>query len=216
MYIDIKKILSEINIKIKGVVHIGAHKGEELNLYRSLGVKKILLYEANPNLIRFLKFKKIIFNFLFNMKIQVINKTLSDKKENIIFNITSNSQSSSILNLKLHKKMYPKIAKIKEIKVETNTLNDEFKNNYWNTNQYNMLNMDIQGAELLVLKGARTIIPHLDIIYTEINFKEMYENCALAKDIDNYLEEFGFIRYLTSTPESEYWGDALYIKKNLI
>jgi hypothetical protein len=42
MYIDIKKILSEINIKIKGVVHIGAHKGEELNLYRSLGVKKTL------------------------------------------------------------------------------------------------------------------------------------------------------------------------------
>ena len=216
MYINIKNILIKKNIKIKGVVHIGAHKGEEINLYRSIGIKKILLYEANPKLIRFLKYKKTFFNFFFNMKIQVINKALAEKKGNILFNITSNTQSSSILNLKFHQDMYPKIKKIRDINIETCTLNDEFENRYLDIKEYNMLNMDIQGAELLVLKGANKIIPHFDIIYTEINFKEMYENCALAKDLDKYLEEFGFIRYITSTPESEYWGDALYIKKNLI
>jgi FkbM family methyltransferase len=213
MYIDLKKFIDNKNIKLKGVVHVGAHKGEEINLYRSMGIKKILLYEANPELIRFLNYKKTFFNLFFNMKIQVINKALAEKKGNILFNITSNTQSSSILNLKLHKDMYPKIKKIKDINIETSTLNDEFKNNYLDMKEYNMLNMDIQGAELLVLKGANKIIPHFDIIYTEINFKEMYEGCALADDLDNFLEIYGFYRCMTSTPESEYWGDAIYIKK---
>ena len=213
MYIDLKKFINNKNIKVKGVVHVGAHKGEEINLYRSIGIKKILLYEANPELIRFLNYKKTFFNLFFNMKIQVLNKVLAEKKSNILFNITSNTQSSSILNLKLHKDMYPKIKKIKDINIETCTLNDEFKNNYLDMKEYNMLNMDIQGAELLVLKGANKIIPHFDIIYTEINFKEMYEGCALAKDLDNFLETYGFYRCMTSTPESEHWGDAIYIKK---
>ena len=76
-----------------------------------------------------------------------------------------------------------------------------------------MLNMDIQGSELLVLKGSTNILKNFDLIYTEINFKEMYEGCALADDLDNFLEIYGFYRSMTSTPESEHWGDAIYIKK---
>ena len=33
MYIDLKKIIDEYKINIKGVIHIGAHKGEELYSY---------------------------------------------------------------------------------------------------------------------------------------------------------------------------------------
>ena len=67
MYIDLKKFINNKNIKVKGVVHVGAHKGEEINLYRSIGIKKILLYEANPELIRFLNYKKTFFNLFFNI-----------------------------------------------------------------------------------------------------------------------------------------------------
>ena len=146
------------------------------------------------------------------MNIYLENKALLDSLGEVNLNITSNSQSSSILNLKEHSIMYPTIKKIKEVKVPSSTLNYEFSKKY-NIKNYNMLNMDIQGSELLVLKGSANILKNFDLIYTEINFKEMYEGCALVDDLDNFLETYGFYRCMTSTPESEYWGDAIYIKK---
>ena len=65
MYIDLKKFLKEINLAIKGVIHVGAHKGEELNLYKSLKIKNVILFEPNPSLIKILNIKKNIYNFFF-------------------------------------------------------------------------------------------------------------------------------------------------------
>ena len=56
------------------------------------------------------------------------------------------------------------------------------------------------------------ILKNIDAIYTEINFEELYENCVLAKDLDNFLDNFKFKRVLTETPEHPTWGDALYLK----
>ena len=95
MYIDLKNFLKDYDLKIKGVIHVGAHKGEELNLYNSLNIKKVLLYEPNSSLIKILKIKKYFYNFFFNMEIQVINKAISNFSGKIKLNITSNSQSSS-------------------------------------------------------------------------------------------------------------------------
>ena len=73
-------------------------------------LKNVILIEANPNLISKLKLKKFIYNHLFKMNINIENFAVhsSDDKE-IELNITNNSQSSSILDLKLHKDLYPSI-----------------------------------------------------------------------------------------------------------
>lgn len=81
MLIDIKNILNKFNIKPLGVIHLGAHEGEELKLYKKLNIKNILLYEANKKLINYLKFKSTIFNFIFDMNIKIINKVIYDKKK---------------------------------------------------------------------------------------------------------------------------------------
>lgn len=212
MYINLNEYLDKQELIIKGVIHIGAHKGEELGLYRSLKIKKILLYEANNYLIKNLKIKKFLYKYLFNTQIDIVNKAVSDNIGFLDLNVTSNSQSSSILKLKEHSKLYPNIKEIKKIKIESTTLNKEFEEKF-NINDFNMLNMDIQGAELLVLKGASSILDKIDLIYTEINFIEMYENCALADELDQYLIGYGFHRALTKTPESDFWGDAIYVRK---
>lgn len=219
MLIDIRNILSKFHIKPLGVIYLGAHKGEELNLYKKLNVKNILLYEANKKLINYLKLKSAIFNFLFNMNIKIINKVIYDKKSICKINITSNSQSSSILDLGIHKELYPDIVKKEEVLVEGNTLDDEFSN-FHNIDNYNFLNIDIQGAELLALLGAQTILDKLDIIYTEINYDFVYKNCALVLDIDNLLKKYNFVRYYTSDVKNKknisVWGDAIYLKKKLV
>jgi FkbM family methyltransferase len=219
MLIDIQNILNKFHIKPLGVIHLGAHKGEELKLYKKLNIKNILLYEANKKLINYLKIKSLIFNFLFNMNIKIINKVIYDKKNISKLNVTSNSQSSSILDLGIHQELYPNIVKKEEVLVEGNTLDDEFSN-FYNISNYNFLNIDIQGAELLALLGAQTILNKLDIIYTEINYDYVYKNCALVSDIDNLLKKYNFVRYYTRDVKNKknipVWGDAIYLNKKLV
>lgn len=219
MLINIEDFLKKLNITPRGVIHLGAHKGEELNFYRKLKVTNIILYEANKNLINLLKFKSFFFNFFFRMNIKVINKIIYNQDKPYRLNITSNTQSSSILNLGLHKELYPNIVQKEEILVEGSTLNSEFKN-LFNINYFNILNMDIQGSELLALLGANQIIDKLDVIYTEINYDYVYEDCALINEIDEYLKKYNFIRFATKNIKDNrgkpVWGDAFYVQKRFI
>ena len=77
-----------------------------------------------------------------------------------------------------------------------------------------MLNMDIQGAELLALKGAKNCLKYFDVIYTEINIKEMYQGCALVGEINKFLEEYGFVRDMEDEiTDNVGWCDAMYFRK---
>jgi hypothetical protein len=80
--------------------------------------------------------------------------------------------------------------------------------------------MDIQGSELLALLGANQIIDKLDVIYTEINYDYVYEECALINEIDEYLNKHNFIRFATKIVNDDHgkpvWGDALYVQKKFI
>ena len=79
---------------------------------------------------------------------------------------------------------------------------------------FNFLNLDIQGAELLALQGLEDNLKFIDYIYTEINTGEVYKNCAKVNEIDEFLKKYGFERVETAMTSWE-WGDAFYIKKGL-
>ena len=42
--------MSEYGIRPGGVVHVGAHQGNEISTYKKNGIKKVVFIEANPNL----------------------------------------------------------------------------------------------------------------------------------------------------------------------
>ena len=81
----------------------------------------------------------------------------------VTLNVTNNLQSSSILELKKHKEYYPNITVDKRVNVFTLTLDDLFDECDLKIEKYNFLNIDIQGAELLALKGAGNILKKLNI-----------------------------------------------------
>jgi FkbM family methyltransferase len=118
-------------------------------------------------------------------------------------------QSCSVLEPKIHLKQYPKI---KFDKKETVTM-DKLDNIEFDRAKFNMINVDTQGYELEVFKGATETLQTIDIIYSEVNFEEVYKGCVLVDDLDKFLGKFGFVRILTDAkPKS--WGDALYLKYN--
>ena len=213
MYVSVKKIIKDYNLNIKGIIHIGACRGEEVFSYYRNGIKKVILIEANTSLIKQLKFKTFFFNKLFNMNIEIENFAATNESGvKVKLNIANNTQSSSILKLGKHSELYPEVKYIKEIDIITDTINNIFEKKY-NIRDFNFMNLDIQGAELLALKGSDKILNYIDAIYTEVNLDEIYVNCVKIDELDKYLENFGFKRVLLETPDSNLWGDALYLKK---
>lgn len=202
---EIYSILLNNNINITGALHIGAHDCEELSFYNNLKLnnKNIIWIEAMEH--------KVIENKKRGIE-NIYSAIISDKDNEIItFNIANNGQSSSMLEFKTHTLEHPDVKFIDSFTSKTITIDTFFITNNLNCNEYNFWNFDIQGAELLALKGGTKSIENVKAIYLEVNEKELYKNCGLITDIDNFLQKYGFIRILTKMTNHG-WGDALYIK----
>ena len=117
-------------------------------------------------------------------------------------------QSSSILKPLKHLDQYPHIKFNDKEKVKITKL-DNFIDNKDN---FNFINIDVQGYELEVFKGGTEFIKTIDYIMTEVNRDEVYSGCAKIDEIDNFLKEFNFKRVET-TWDGGTWGDAFYVKE---
>lgn len=73
-----------------------------------------------------------------------------------------------------------------------------------------LLWMDIQGAELLALKGMGKYLERVRIIHTEVEFLEIYQGQPLFKEVKTYLNAQGF-RLIEFTNLEQYSGDAVFI-----
>lgn len=206
MLIKFSEIVKKYNMNITGIIHIGAHYGEEIPDYVNNGITDIMLFE--PLSENFNILENNIKNL--NANIQGYQVALGSKPGNSNMYVSSNNkESSSILKPKVHLLQYPDISFTSTEVVEVKTL-DEFE-----TSGFNFINMDVQGYELEVLKGGCTTLKHIDYVYCEVNRDEVYENNALVEDIDEYLKQYDLTRVEIDWSGGT-WGDALYVKTKLI
>lgn len=199
----IQKIIEKYNIQINSAFHIGAHRCEEQNFYNQINAKDVLWIDANKDLVDQMK----------NQGVEnIFHAVISDKDdEEVTFHIANNGQSSSILELGTHKNEHPDVWYVKDIPAKTITIDTFFKENNIDSNKYNFWNFDIQGSELHALKGAVNSIKFADVIYLEVNERELYLGCGLINEIDDFLKPFGFLRVETEMTQHS-WGDSIYVK----
>lgn len=192
-------------MNIKGVVHIGAHYGEEIQEYVDNGIQKITVFE--PLSENFDVLSQRLQNV--NADIQGYQVALGSKKGTATMYLSSNeAQSSSILKPKEHLEHHPDVSFDGTEEVEVDIL-DTF-----DIGESNFINIDVQGYELEVFKGGQKTLEQIDYVYCEVNRGEMYEGNPMVEELDEFLNEYGFERVETHWPETWYkWGDALYIKK---
>lgn len=195
---------------IKGVLHVGSHDGAELNYYLSNNINDIIFCEANPEI-----YKRLVSRCDGLYRVKCYNYAICDRVGQVNFNITNNdSASSSILNLKDHRHYYPHIYNQLTITVPSITIDELFNRESICSDNYNLLNIDIQGAEIMAINGMSNYLMHCDYIYSEVNFREMYEGCCLIEDFDKYLFNYGFSRFFLIDTGMGF-GDALYVKNNI-
>lgn len=202
MLIPLDNLVTKYNIHFKGILHVGAHECEELLSYEKyISRDKILWIEALEDKVQTSRYRY--------PGIWIETAIVSDKVETVTFNRSNNGQSSSFLDLGLHKTLHPHVWYVESFQAETKLL----KNIICDYDiDYNFLNLDIQGTELKALKGMENYLTKVDYIYTEVNSDYVYKDCSLIGEIDDYLSQFGFKRVETVWYPECQWGDAFYIK----
>ncbi len=74
------------------------------------------------------------------------------------------------------------------------------------------IQMDVQGAEQLVLAGATAMLPHITAIWLEVSDREHYRGQALAGDITRLMKSHGFrLSHSVHLGEATGEGDHLYV-----
>ncbi len=202
---EIDFILKSVGIKITGAFHIGAHDCEELDFYGKIGLSPndVVWIDAIDEKVEQAKHRGIP---------NVYNAVITDKDDDsVVFNISNNGQSSSVLELGTHANQYPGIFYVRRVNKTTTTIDTFFQRTGIDFTKYNFWNFDIQGAELMALKGAEKAMEHVKVMYLEVNHDELYRGCGRIDEIDRFLGERGFRRVMTKMV-IQGWGDAVYVK----
>jgi len=196
---------------LKGAIHVGANIGEERSWYNYNGFTKVLWFEPNRDI--FLELKKNL-KQVPNQK--AVNIGIHDYLRKANLHIANNrGQSSSLLDLGLHAQYHPDVKYIEDQEIKLIRLDDFLKDGDEDVKDYNFLNIDVQGTELNVLLSMGDLLKKMNYVYVEVNIQEVYKDCALLPEIDNYLSTFNFVRIMTKMTKA-YWGDAFYIKDGYV
>lgn len=206
-YHRIQRILAEKQIVITGAFHLGAHECEELSFYQQLNLAPtdVIWLDAIPQKVTEAQQRGIP---------NVHHAVITDKDdEEVTFHISSNGQSSSVLEFGTHAQEHPWVTYIDNIVQKSTTIRSFVATHQIDMPKHNFWNFDIQGAELMALHGAGDLIQTAAAIYLEVNEKELYKGCGLIGEIDTLLSGYGFTRVDTEMTIHG-WGDALYIKQS--
>lgn len=202
MILDLHKLVQTYSLNIRGVLHIGAHYGEEYDAYVQLGIKDMVFFEPIPSNYEILSSRigtsAITHNVALGNTVGEIEMYVEEANE---------GQSCSVLNPVLHLQQYPHIQFTKKIKVPINKLDSYMVE----PEKYNMINMDVQGYELEVLKGGVQFLHHIDYIMAEVNRAEVYEGCAKIDELVEFLSPYGF-KLVEVNWAGRTWGDGFFIK----
>jgi FkbM family methyltransferase len=204
MLLSLTTLIKKYSLRITGVIHVGAHHGEEVSEYFSLGIKNIALIEPCAKAFNVLKQK-----FGAHHHIKLFNYACAPYNgEATMFTETANKgQSNSLLQPIEHLKHYPEIKFTGSELVKIRRL-DALKLD----SKYNMINMDVQGAEGGVIIGATETLRHIDYIYTEVNANDanLYQGAIKISELDQLLKDFERVE---TSWTGQGWGDGLYIKR---
>jgi FkbM family methyltransferase len=203
------------------ILDIGGCEGEESIRYsRIFPFSSIYIFEPLP------ENQKLIAENLEKYKVKNVTMmpvAVSDEKGISQFHVSSGhpqhesneldwnfgNKSSSLLSPeKANNHLWLQFSE--KINVETLTLDSFFIEN--KMDEVDFIHMDVQGAELKVLMGAKQCIKKIKAIWLEVADIKLYKDQPLRLDIEIFMKANGF--YLVKTAMEGQVGDQLYLNKN--
>lgn len=205
------------------ILDIGACEGLDSVRYAKLFPQsKIYAFEPlEANIDKIRKYKK----HFKTTNIEVVPQALSDKEGTATFHVSSGNpegkesdewdygnKSSSLLppDKKLHE-LHKWLKFEEKVEVATNTLNN-FCQSY-SIDEIDFIHMDVQGAELMVLKGAGDFLRRIKLIWMEVEEVSLYEQQPLKPEVQSFMAKNGFVKVKDTVNDIS--GDQLYVRADL-
>lgn len=207
------EIIRSLNLPAPtGVLQVGTSIGQELGYFASGGISHGAFIEPLDGPFSILSQRCAgIPTFL---PIQALCG--SRDGETVEFHVaTNNGESSSIFAPKSHLVHYPHIHFPETISLPTFTLDRIFATLAQHrpdvARQIDLLYMDVQGAELDVLKGAELTLRRIRYIHTEVGLGDGYDGAAPVEEVILMLRDHGFRIHELEIGDSG-WGNAMFIR----
>jgi FkbM family methyltransferase len=200
------------NVRIGGIVDAGASTGRISRIFlRRFPEAHVYAFEPNP------LYRSSLKDYAAqDPRFHPFFAALSDRAGTVELLVTESPGNSSLLapdsNLR---EIDPVGSQVRQrVSVEAMTLDR------WAQRagaDIGILKLDIQGAELRVLRGASRLLRNtIRAVYTEILFNSLYQGGALFSEIDGHLRGQGFVLHDIYKPKYHgnhriMWANALYV-----
>ncbi len=201
-------------IRVSGIVDAGSSNGRiSRRLLKKFPRARIYGFEPNPI------YRDTLMQFAReDPRFRPQFKALSDHEDIVDLHVTESPGSTSLFRPANHlKELDPQGAVVNHIEQVQAVRLDQWAESHDNLS-IQLIKFDIQGGELLALKGAERLLQDsVLLIYTEVLFNPLYENGAVFWQIDQIMRRFGFLLYDIYRPKykpngSIMWGSALYVQ----
>ena len=171
------------------VLDVGANEGQYGGYLRSIGYQgQIVSFEPLDAAFKILE-QKANADKLWSCR----HIALGNISGESVINVSGNSQSSSILNIKgAHLDAAPEADFLTNQKIMVEKLDDIY-NDITAGKPNVMLKLDVQGFEKFVLEGAKKSLKKLKGIQVEMSFEELYDGEMLYREMIDFLGQNGFV-----------------------
>jgi|LakMenEpi03Aug12_release.lakeMendotaPanAssembly.Ray.scaffolds.fasta_scaffold641836_1 FkbM family methyltransferase len=180
-----------------GILHIGAHEGQEAKMYNRL-TKAVIWVEAVPRYFEKLSenIKQFHNQIAFNAMLGAQCQSLRD------FFITSNNGESSSLYPLAKNEYWEGLENSEVCRLPSKRLDCLFSD--LEIQEFDYWIVDVQGAEIEVLEGAGNLLKFCRYLQVEISQEKFYFGGANFQDVKFFLESKSFAPlWLPSKPHEE-------------
>lgn len=184
----------------KGVIHIGAYDMPERGCYVPLFGENVIWVEANEKSFdRWTAPIATYFNhWAFNLAASDVNGT----------GRYYDNGSPEVSGLLPHVGKSPSY-----INVPQRRLDDIIDEYDINMNNFDFLNIDVEGAEHKVLRGLKKNIKYINYLFVEVAVSQRHDNQMIFDEMTKYVKELGFeLNRVSDSIHTIGWGDAFYVR----
>ena len=180
-----------------GILHIGAHEGQEADVYNRLS-KSVIWIEAIPSF--FTRLQDNIKPYLNQVAFNALLDSRCHSSRD--FFIASNNGESSSMYPLAGNGYWKGLENTEVCKLASKRLDCIFVD--LKIREYDYWVVDVQGAEIEVLKGAGDLLKCCRYLQVEISQEKFYEGGAQFEDLRDFLESRSFVpMWLPSKPHEE-------------
>jgi len=205
MLIPVLELKNRLKIKPSGILHLGADVGQEAEAYHRMWRCPVWWVEARGD--AYEQCRRNVARYRHKVICAALGETAGEK---VTMHVASNGQSSSLLPFGTHAVEHPEVTYTGSTEMVTFTVDDLVAQHRVKAD---FVNLDLQGVELRVLRGALDYLPSARWIYCEVNRAELYEGCDQFTALDDFLSEQGFDLLEMRMYAHTGWGDGIWERR---